>query len=132
MVGQPLALRLGRRAEQPEHQEEGHHRGDEVGIGDLPRPAVMAFRFLDDHFLDDDRPAFGRGVVRRFGSRFGRRGAEPLARRLATLLALQMVEQLDQPGGAPARGRPERALSTASAMRIGRFSEAISTCLTEW
>jgi hypothetical protein len=28
--------------EEPEDDEESHHRGDEVGIGDLPRTAVMA------------------------------------------------------------------------------------------
>src|SRR3546814_11365274 len=35
--------------------EEGHHRGDEVGIGDLPSAAVVAAMRLLDHLLDDDR-----------------------------------------------------------------------------
>src|SRR3546814_6653759 len=59
IVGERLALLLGRRAEQPHQQEKGHHRGDEVGIGDLPRAAVMAAVRLFDHFLDDDRTKGG-------------------------------------------------------------------------
>ena len=47
------SLLLVRRAEEPHHQEEGHHRGDEIGVGDLPCAAVMAVR--DDLLpLDDD------------------------------------------------------------------------------
>src|SRR5262249_25600424 len=30
------------RIDQPHQQEEGHHRGHEVGVGDLPRAAVVA------------------------------------------------------------------------------------------
>src|SRR3546814_15724146 len=55
IVGERLALLLGRRAEQPHQQEEGHHRGDEVGIGHFPRAAVMAAVRRLDHLLDDDR-----------------------------------------------------------------------------
>ena len=29
-------------AEQPQHDEQGHHRSDEVGIGDFPCPAMMS------------------------------------------------------------------------------------------
>ena len=29
---------------EPEDDEERHHRGDEVGVGDLPRAAVVAVR----------------------------------------------------------------------------------------
>jgi len=39
---------------QPHDQEEGHHRGHEVGIGDLPGTAVGCMRRLLDA-LDDDR-----------------------------------------------------------------------------
>ena len=49
-----LLLRIGR-VDQPHQQEEGHHRRHEVGIGDLPRAAVVA---AADHLLDlldDDR-----------------------------------------------------------------------------
>ena len=35
-------LHLGRGVHQPEDDEEGHHGGDEVGVGDLPRAAVVA------------------------------------------------------------------------------------------
>ena len=38
----PLQRLLAGAADQPEEQEEGHHRGDEVGIGDLPGAAVVA------------------------------------------------------------------------------------------
>ena len=38
--------------QQPEDDEERHHGGDEVGVGDLPRAAVMAA--VADFFLDDD------------------------------------------------------------------------------
>ena len=50
-----LLVELRRRTEQPHQQEERHHRGDEVGVGDLPCAAVMAaviaalFRAAHDH-----------------------------------------------------------------------------------
>jgi hypothetical protein len=50
VVGDLLArLGVGRRQE-PEHHEQRHHRGDEVGVGDLPGPAVVAVAtdLLDD------------------------------------------------------------------------------------
>ena len=53
-VGDALLVALGGRAEQPHQQEERHHRGDEVGVGDLPRAAVLAVAALADP-LDDDR-----------------------------------------------------------------------------
>lgn len=46
-------LVLGGRPHDPEQHEEGHHRGGEIGKGDLPGPAVMP-AFFDD-LLDDDR-----------------------------------------------------------------------------
>ena len=56
IVGEALALRLGGRVDEPHQEEEGHHRGDEIGVGDLPGAAVGgAF----DRFLaaDDDAGA---------------------------------------------------------------------------
>lgn len=44
------SLFLVRGAEQPHEQKERHHRRNEVGIGDLPSPAVMPV-------FDDDLPA---------------------------------------------------------------------------
>ena len=52
IIGDALALLLGRRAEQPQQQEERHHRGHEIGIGDLPRAAVMAAMPLDIDLLE--------------------------------------------------------------------------------
>ncbi len=50
------ALLFGRgRVDQPHQQEERHHRGDEVGIGDFPRAAVMAAVPAFLHAFDDDR-----------------------------------------------------------------------------
>ena len=45
----PLLGRGG--VQQPHQQEERHHRGDEIGIGDLPRAAVVA---AFDHLLTPD------------------------------------------------------------------------------
>ena len=39
--------------QQPEHDEQGHHRGHKIGVGHLPRAAVMAA--VAGNFLDDDR-----------------------------------------------------------------------------
>jgi len=38
--------------EQPEHDEQGHHGGNEIGVGDLPGAAVMAS--VAAFFLEDD------------------------------------------------------------------------------
>jgi hypothetical protein len=49
------ALLLGRgRVDQPHQQEKRHHRGDEIGVRNLPGAAMvgMAAGFLDP--LDDD------------------------------------------------------------------------------
>ncbi len=59
IVGNALALLLGGRTQQPQQQEESHHRRDEIGIGDLPRTAMMPAG-NDGDFLDDDRR---RGLV---------------------------------------------------------------------
>ena len=40
-------------ADDPHHQEERHHRGDEVGVRHLPRPTVVAVLGVPG-FLDDD------------------------------------------------------------------------------
>jgi hypothetical protein len=50
-----LYLRLAA-AQEPQHDEQRHHGGDKVGIGNLPRAAVMAA--MAAFFLDDDD---GRG-----------------------------------------------------------------------
>ena len=71
-------------AEQPEHDEQGHHGGDEIGVGHFPRTAVMAA--VASFFLDDDdgagsvhgvsglagllRPRCGRGGCLRLGKLF--------------------------------------------------------------
>ena len=50
------ALLFGRGGvDQPHQQEEGHHRGDEVGIGDFPGAAMMAAMPALLDALDDDR-----------------------------------------------------------------------------
>ena len=59
IIGDRLALLLVGRAEQPQQQEERHHRGHEIGIGDLPRAAMMAAMPLDIDLLDDDLAAAG-------------------------------------------------------------------------
>jgi hypothetical protein len=41
------------RAHQPEHNEERHHRGNEIRVSHFPRSAVMAG--VDNLLLDDDR-----------------------------------------------------------------------------
>jgi len=57
IVRQALARLLVGRAQQPHQQEESHHRGDKIGVGDLPGAAVMAAG--DDLLaLDDDRADF--------------------------------------------------------------------------
>ena len=53
-LGNALQIALGGRAQQPHQQEEGHHRGHEVGIGDFPGAAMgPAATFLDP--FDDNR-----------------------------------------------------------------------------
>ena len=54
MIGDALEIAFGGGSEQPHQQEEGHHRGDEVGVGDLPRPAVGCGPSLADA-SDDNR-----------------------------------------------------------------------------
>jgi hypothetical protein len=57
IVGESFTLVLGRGVEQPHQQEERHHRGDEIGVRDLPGAAVVAA--LDDFILLDDDSALG-------------------------------------------------------------------------
>jgi hypothetical protein len=55
VVRKPLALFFRCRIQQPHQHEEGHHRSDEIGIGDLPCAAVMPVTARDLLPLDDDR-----------------------------------------------------------------------------
>ena len=98
IVGQALALVLRGRAEQPQQQEEGHHGGHEIGIGDFPGAAVMAALRPPITFLT----MIGGGFVPARSA-----SAAPSQR------PSQGVEQFGQAG--PDRvARPERALSTTS------------------
>jgi hypothetical protein len=56
IIGNAAPLVIGGSADQPHQQEESHHGGDEVGVGDLPVTAVRAL-FDDLFLLDDDRAA---------------------------------------------------------------------------
>ena len=57
--------------DQPHQQEEGHHRGHEVGIGDFPGAAVMAAMPALLDALDDDRVVAGHDPATQF-TRLGR------------------------------------------------------------
>src|SRR5690606_40805015 len=52
-IGNALEVTVRGRAEEPHHQEKGHHRGDEVRVGDLPRATVMGRVPLVDAADDD-------------------------------------------------------------------------------
>src|SRR5690606_7549968 len=54
IVRDSLPLFFRRRVQQPHQHEEGHHGGHEVGIGNLPRPAVVPIAADDLLALDDD------------------------------------------------------------------------------
>jgi hypothetical protein len=56
IVGDAALLFGGGGVDQPHQQEEGHHRGDEVGIGDFPGAAVMAAVSALLDFLDGESP----------------------------------------------------------------------------
>jgi hypothetical protein len=45
-------LNLFTAVHQPEHDEQSHHGGDKIGIGNFPRAAMVAT--VADFFLDDD------------------------------------------------------------------------------
>ena len=60
-LGNPLEIAVGRRAEQPHEEKEGHHRRHEVGVGNLPRAAVMAAGDLLDALDDDGAYVFAHG-----------------------------------------------------------------------
>ncbi len=66
VIGDALALLLRGRAEQPQEQEERHHRGDEIGVRDLPCAAMMAAMAFDVDLLVDD-PRWLIRAVRRAG-----------------------------------------------------------------
>ena len=58
-----MLLRLRGGVQQPHQQEERHHGGDEIGVGDLPGAAVMAA--VPAFFLnDDDGPGFVHDKLR--------------------------------------------------------------------
>jgi hypothetical protein len=54
-IGEPLLGLVAGAADQPQQEEERHHRGHEVGIGHLPGAAMVAAAGHDDA-LDDDGP----------------------------------------------------------------------------
>ena len=58
VFGNARQVALGSRTQQPHQQKEGHHRRHEVGIGDLPRTAVVTPSYLLDAFDDDGRFLF--------------------------------------------------------------------------
>jgi len=59
-LGDAAALLRTRRVDEPHQQEERHHGGDEVGVGNLPGAAVMAAAGDFLHLLDQDRALIGR------------------------------------------------------------------------
>ena len=59
IVGDAALLFRGGGVDQPHQQEEGHHRGHEVGIGDFPGAAVMAAMPALLDALDNDRVVAG-------------------------------------------------------------------------
>ena len=61
-----LVLAIGR-AEEPEHEKERHHGGDEVGIGDFPGAAVMTAAMLQPAFFCDDPRLVVLAMLRFFG-----------------------------------------------------------------
>ncbi len=71
-------LHLLAAVQQPEHDEQRHHGGDEVRVGHFPRAAVMAA--VAALFLDDDDRVVGRPCSLRFRV-FGESTPQP-ARRL--------------------------------------------------
>src|ERR1700727_2193000 len=76
VIREPLALFFGGRVQQPHQQEERHHRGHEIGIGDFPGAAMMAAR---DNLL----PSYDDGSSALFVSLTGhviltRRNAAPI------------------------------------------------------
>ena len=54
VTGELGDLFLGARIDEPHHQEERHHRGHEIRVGDFPNPAVMAAVGFRRLFLYDD------------------------------------------------------------------------------
>ena len=76
-LGQPLAGLVAGAADQPEQQEERHHRGDEIGVGDLPGPAMVAVAAADDCTR---RMMIGRGsrLIATGRQRIGRQGVQHL------------------------------------------------------
>ena len=63
IVGDAALLLGAGGVDQPHQQEERHHGGDEVGVGDLPGPAVVGAARDLLHLLDHDRQV----VVQRHG-----------------------------------------------------------------
>ena len=92
-------------ADEPHHQEERHHRGHEVGVGDLPRAAVMAVA-VPFFFLTMMTGAFFMG---------GRSPTRPQPARPAPYPALAVASPSRRSSDARRRGSTRRANSTAIA-----------------
>ncbi len=68
-------------AQQPQHDKQRHHRGDKIGEGNLPRPAMVPAVALLPAFNDDDR-------LRALSQQLGRlrpAGAAPLPLQVASI-----------------------------------------------
>src|SRR3712207_9251063 len=63
-IRQTLERVLAGAADHPEQQEERHHRGHEVGVRDLPSPAVVAVGAALLDAADDDRARLDRKSTR--------------------------------------------------------------------
>ncbi len=48
--------------DEPHHEEEGHHGGHEVGIGDLPHATMMAVMVVMPAAAHNDDLALGFGI----------------------------------------------------------------------
>ncbi len=116
-----LGLVVGR--QQPHDQEEGHHGGHEIRVGDLPRAAVVAVLVAAAVALDDD-DLVGVGLVAHAASS-PTAFARPRGHRLWS-----------SPAAAPGRGSavrrpwPGRARPSAPAQAASRVSMRLASAVT--